>query len=157
MGSLLTILLSIAGLWTAPYNAPVTPCQCTCIVSGEDEDIESVVSRAYAQTDAIFVGTVSSKHVMEDNTIGARLSFTLTVDKALKGISTTVVQVRTGKGGGDCGFDFHIGQTYLVYAVHGRPGTEIAGQLFTSICSRTVHARDRQARKDLRILRRKMQ
>ena len=42
------------------------------------------------------------------------------------------IVVVTGKGGGDCGYDFHRGGDYVVYA-----SKNAAGQLETGICSRT--------------------
>ena len=41
--------------------------------------------------------------------------------------------VDTGSGGGDCGFNFAVGSTYLVFA-HRQP---TKGRLSTGICSRT--------------------
>ena len=52
-----------------------------------------------------------------------------------------LVEIRTGGGGGDCGFGFTVGRRYLVDAYDLKPDNEIAGlrdvHLGTSICSRT--------------------
>jgi hypothetical protein len=42
------------------------------------------------------------------------------------------IEIRTGKGGGDCGYPFQIGQAYVIYAFE-----DADGQLETGICSRT--------------------
>jgi hypothetical protein len=56
------------------------------------------------------------------------------------------VEVRTGMGGGDCGYTFQRGEKYVVYARENTDGT-----LVTSICSRT--ARQDRAQADLDYLR----
>jgi hypothetical protein len=61
------------------------------------------------------------------------------------------LEVLTGFGGGDCGYDFRIGERYLVYAQHF-PNAE---SLFTGICSRT--RRLSEAAADLAYLRTRSQ
>ena len=56
------------------------------------------------------------------------------------------VEVRTGMGGGDCGYSFQRGEKYVVYASESKDGT-----LVTSICSRTMH--EDRAQADLAYLR----
>ena len=60
----------------------------------------------------------------------------LEVTKSWKGIDASSVLIRTGRGGGDCGYDFDIGKDYLVYVnrSYGKPD----GYLITSICSRNA-------------------
>lgn len=77
--------------------------------------------------------------VSEEQKIGDR-AFTFnkalvhfTVEAAYKGISSPEVQVKTGLGGGDCGYPFRRGERYLVYA-YVDPQTS---QLTTSICTLT--------------------
>lgn len=57
----------------------------------------------------------------------------LSVDRDYQGAGHDKVTLITGIGGGDCGFDFRMGEKYLVYA---RPD-ESGKSLFTSICSNT--------------------
>lgn len=58
---------------------------------------------------------------------------TFEVTNSWKLVNTTTIQVRTGNGGGDCGYGFSVGSDYLVYAGH------IRGEgLGTSICTRTT-------------------
>ena len=56
------------------------------------------------------------------------------------------VAIRTGMGGGDCGYSFKAGQSYLVYAYESKDGILVA-----TICSRT--APENQAHFDLIYLR----
>ena len=55
------------------------------------------------------------------------------VSEPFKGVQAGFADVITGSGGGDCGFNFTVGGTYLVFA-HRHP---TKGQLTTGICSRT--------------------
>ncbi len=63
------------------------------------------------------------------------------VDASWKGVETTRTVVRTGYGGGDCGFPFVEGNRYLIYAYLSD------GELSASICSRTTKLH--HAHKDL--------
>jgi hypothetical protein len=74
-----------------------------------------------------------------------------TIEESLKGIDQKSVELVTGMGGGDCGYDFKTGERYLVYAdlnkdetaAAAKPITILAGGpsvtalLTTTICSRT--------------------
>ena len=71
------------------------------------------------------------------------------VEETFRGQQRTSVEVTTGQGGGDCGFDFRTGEHYLVYANH-LPQT---GQLYTGICSRTRPLSEAEA--DLDFLRKR--
>jgi hypothetical protein len=62
-----------------------------------------------------------------------RASFKVT--ESLRGGVDDTLEVYTGNGGGDCGFAFAKGKSYLVYA---RRGTD--GRLTTGICARTREA-----------------
>ena len=60
------------------------------------------------------------------------LTAQLEVEASWKGVPTTRTAVRTGAGGGDCGYPFVVGHRYLIYAYR------YAGSLSTGICSRTA-------------------
>src|SRR5262245_32007714 len=62
-----------------------------------------------------------------------RVSFKVT--ESLRGDVPDAVVVFTGSGGGDCGYDFGAGKSYLVYASKAP-----TGQLTTGICARTREA-----------------
>jgi hypothetical protein len=62
-----------------------------------------------------------------------KVSFTVTEN--LRGGVDDTLEVYTGNGGGDCGFGFAKGKSYLVYAHRGTDG-----RLTTGICARTREA-----------------
>jgi hypothetical protein len=103
---------------------------------------------------AVFVGTPISVKVKEppatrgiDDPDGwTPVTFTFAVDQSFLGIQDREIEVSTGRGGGDCGYQFKLGTRYVVYAY--RLSTNRLG---TSICSRTVEL-DR-AQEDIEFLR----
>jgi hypothetical protein len=82
---------------------------------------------ALERATAVFVGTVISAALAGDR--GRRFQFS--VKEVLKGNIGGKVDVLTGRGGGDCGYNFNIATQYLVYATFSE------GQLATNICMRT--------------------
>jgi hypothetical protein len=123
---MLGLLALLGTLWMAP------PCEtgfCSC---AGPRDVPS----ALASAQAVFTGRVVSVRdttVQTDHGPWRRRRVMLRVDRAWKGVEAETVTVLTGWGGGDCGFPFERGESYLVYA-HGRPG-EVLG---TGICGRTA-------------------
>jgi hypothetical protein len=59
--------------------------------------------------------------------------FIFRIDEAFRGVKTAEIEVRTGMGGGDCGYNFKLGERYLVYASFDAAN----GFYGTSICTRT--------------------
>jgi hypothetical protein len=100
-------------------------------------------------TDGIFVGKVLSvgRVAGTGDPRWLRRLVRFDVREAFKGVQPGEIEVVTGAGGGDCGYDFREGRTYLVYA-HRNPAT---GQLGAGICSRTAPVE--QAGEDLEYLR----
>lgn len=130
----------LGSLWMAP------PCEagfCSCV---GPQDVAAAVQSA----DAVFTGSVVS---VRDTVVGGGSAHgpwsmrrvTLRVKRAWKGAETRDVIVLTGMGGGDCGFPFQRGKTYLVYAHRSDSGGLGAG-----ICGRTASLRNAAA--DLREL-----
>src|SRR2546430_11315140 len=60
--------------------------------------------------------------------------------RSYRGVVAKHVKVRTGLGGGDCGFDFETSQKYLVFAYQ-----DDSGELSTSICSSTALLEESQS------------
>ena len=60
---------------------------------------------------------------------------TFAVLNSWKNVTTTSVKVRTGSGGGDCGYLFNQGSDYLVYAYEWNDNINTG--LGTGICTRT--------------------
>jgi hypothetical protein len=101
---------------------------CSCVGSGPP-------CQAFFQTDAVvFLGTV--RGITDPGRTAAnildRRVVSFSIESALRNIQGSSVNVRTGLGGGDCGFDFKPGLQYLVYAYRHTDGHLSAG-----ICSRT--------------------
>ena len=84
--------------------------------------------------DAIFVGDVINIDQLVEPEMHASRRVTFAVRESFKGIGERVVDVFTGSGGGDCGFGFKAGSSYLVFA--GRSAT--TGRLGTGTCSKTA-------------------
>jgi hypothetical protein len=65
------------------------------------------------------------------------LEVEIVVERSFKGEVGSTVQVRTGRGGGDCSYSFAVGERYLVYA-----GSFSTGELTTGMCYRTRRLSD---------------
>jgi hypothetical protein len=91
------------------------------------------ICQTFWEADAVFAGEVLSIDPVPDGADPAfsRKRVRFQVQETWRGGVEGVVEIRTGAGGGDCGYRFERGETYLVYA-HGHEGT-----LSTSICTRT--------------------
>jgi hypothetical protein len=96
-----------------------------------------------AQTDAVFTGKVTyltTLFVTDRETkekFPTRVEATVQVTKSIKGHVHGDITVTTGTGGGDCGYDFVEGESYLFYAYKGKDG-----RLSTNICTRTQPLQD---------------
>jgi hypothetical protein len=106
---------------------------CTCM-GGETP------CQAFGRSSAVFVGSVTSvktaphgqpRNVEEVD--WTPRSFKFLVEIPFLGVDGTEMEVATGRGGGDCGYDFKAGKRYLVYAYRSTKDNRLA----TSICSRT--------------------
>jgi hypothetical protein len=103
---------------------------CTCFT-------EAQPCHEYGRASAVFVGTVTGvvTHSRERDTDLYRTPrvFRFSVEQSYLGVVGHEVEVATGMGGGDCGYDFRPGEKYLVYANRSKDGA----RLTTSICMRT--------------------
>jgi hypothetical protein len=90
------------------------------------------------QTSAVFVGrAIRIRTINEETADGVRVSkiVTFRIAERFQGASgEREIEVRTGAGGGDCGFDFRQNENYLVYASR----SPLTGSLETGICTRTA-------------------
>ena len=104
------------------------------------------VKQAFRTSDVVIYGEVISigKHnLIQDLHYGDTIEWftnkvTIRVATNLKNGSTEFVTVFTGIGDGDCGFNFQIGKSYLVYANNETQDEEKL--LRTNICTRTTEA-----------------
>ena len=86
--------------------------------------------------DAVFIGTVT-KITRVPTKVGlheySELLVAFAVGERFRGINVAQAEVGTGMGGGDCGYGFRIGETYLVYAHRNKEDAKLT----TSYCTRT--------------------
>ena len=100
---------------------------CTCV-------LDSLPCAPEWFADAVFVGEVTAIDPLTEPHILSSRRITFAARENFKGIEGRLVEVRTGSGGGDCGFAFGVGNTYLDFA-HREP---LTGRLYTGICSSTA-------------------
>lgn len=101
------LLLAIF-VFSALFTAQVQPVYaCSCIMPGTPQ--EEMVN-----AEAVFSGKV-----LEIEEVNYGYDVTLEVLEVWKGVDRSIVQVHTGMGGGDCGFNFEEGKEYVVYASSG--------------------------------------
>jgi hypothetical protein len=122
------LILLIGGLGMFGLVTPVANA-CTCI--GPRTPCE-----AYGTAAAVFVGTAirsGKAEPLKDNSEPhpEPVVVKFAVEQSYLGVDSTEVEVFTGFGGGDCGYQFKIGERYLVYAYRDRI------RLVTGICTRT--------------------
>ncbi len=124
-----------------PCRAPL----CDCMNSGS-------VSQARSRADAVFAGLVTSVRdtiLRRESGEGfTQKAVTFRIQSGWKGVQSRSVTLLTGWGGGDCGYVFQTGRSYLVYATRRPMGTQSV--LWTGICTRT--APTSAASDDLRLL-----
>jgi hypothetical protein len=94
------------------------------------------VPDAFTAAHTVFAGRCISGTLLTKNTKDVKAfdqcQFTFRVTRTWKGGSDTKeVTVETGVGGGDCGYSFSIGESYILYCY------EDSGTLKTHICTRT--------------------
>jgi hypothetical protein len=106
---------------------------CSCLGGGKP-------CEAYGSASAVFAGaviavrTADRKPTIEKDKIDlAPRTFKFSVEQEFLGVEGTDVEVATGTGGGDCGYEFKLGERHLVYAHRWGEGN----RLITSICTRT--------------------
>jgi hypothetical protein len=135
------IAITICVLFSARYAVA-----CTCFHGGGKTMRESAAldSDGPKAAKIIFQGLVQKQDVVEgaigapSNAMsmtgyGSHRVVTMQVSYVYRGQAEGTVTLITGLGGGDCGFDFEVGQEYLVYA-----NSITGGRLFTSICTGTA-------------------
>ncbi len=117
--SLGIVVLASFSLVSIPNSAHA----CSCLPVGTAEE-------SLETSSAVFSGQVMSIH--EDESMAAK-KVTFSVDTVWKGILGETIEVTTGMDSAGCGFEFTIGENYMVYA----SGEEA---LSTTLCSRTHQA-----------------
>lgn len=129
-------ILHLFAISVVVLAAPTAVRPCSCVVVSNS----CGVPKAFDPSGVIFLGPVVSRvEVQEPATFGNGMAmvggyavhFIVTENfQGATGLGKEVV-VNTGRGGGDCGYPFVVGTTYLVYA------STSDSQLTTGICSGT--------------------
>ncbi|OKL36865.1 hypothetical protein [Domibacillus mangrovi] len=106
------------------------------------------VKEEFSLSKAVFRGKVTEIDEKKSVSGFPTKSVRFEVNETWKGVSQSQVNVTTGNGGGDCGYEFRKGQEYLVYAndsdMYG------SSEQTVIICSRTKEIST--AQEDLAIL-----
>ncbi len=100
---------------------------CSCVLL-ESDSIEKQVREAYTNSNAVFVGEVVEV-IEKPDTFITEVKFKNV--KSWKNKFKDAVSITTGRGGGDCGYNFEVGKKYLVYTDGDK------NKLRTNICTRT--------------------
>ena len=101
---------------------------CSCMGSGPP-------CKAYWDASTVFVGTVTFSTTVTVKEYDSEFEQRLVrfhVDRRLRNVEASDVEVQTGMWDGDCGYRFRLGGQYLVYAY-----LNDKKKLVTSICTRT--------------------
>ena len=110
------------------------------------------INKALKNSDLVFLGkvihqeriTVPYKLIGTDTSINYYFNkFTFKIRTIYKGKSRTeMIQIITGIGNGDCGFEFEEGMMYIVYSnwrsEYFNGDTKVDKFLYTDICKRTT-------------------
>lgn len=116
------ILLSGCALLILSWQTPQQSQACTCLPPPPP-------ARAVAEAAAVFVGQVIS---FEEFPAQYERLARFSVQRAWKGLSGEVDSIYTPFSEASCGYDFEVGETYLVYAF-----IDERGRMMTHLCSRT--------------------
>ncbi|MGZ4041197.1 MAG: hypothetical protein ACXVNR_11575 [Bacteroidia bacterium] len=131
---LMTVAIVLAGMFNQ-----LAACDCPGAAS---------VSDAVKSSDIVVTAKILSKETItakDGKFEWNEAKYTILVLHKHKGkFKNDTVAVVTGMGGGDCGYHFETGKTYIIYASHNRkngsdkPKEFPANAYRTSICTRTV-------------------
>lgn len=115
---------------------------CSCELPLAKNSVKKQVKEAKKKSQAVFTG-----EVLEVTEPPAKnfLLVKIRVESNWKGAEGNEIVIVTGKGNGDCGFPFTVGESYLIYAYQTSNS-----QLSTNICQRTALLSE--AGKDITIL-----
>lgn len=125
------LVASIVALFSSAYEAHA----CSCLPPPP-------VAQAVAEADAVFMGTVVSFELASSTTERVARFDRMQI---WKGNPRAITEIFTPENEAACGFDFRVGETYLVYA-----NRDDSGKLFTHLCTRTWFASG--AQQDLKYL-----
>jgi hypothetical protein len=137
-------ILFIFGVVVFLFTFSDTASACSCMPPPPGDSLKKQVTDARQRAHSVFIGQVIG--ISESADVYYK-EVRMKVETRWKGVKKKEVVVFTGKGGGDCGFSFAVGEKYLVYA------SRFNDRLSTNICQRTSNVA--WAREDIAILKRK--
>ncbi|TQR21538.1 hypothetical protein [Psychrobacillus vulpis] len=119
---------------------PNTAKACSCVESPSPE-------KALLQTEVVFRGKVMEIQESQEDNGYVTKGVLFEVLESWKGIDQSQVIIRTGSGGGDCGYPFVENAEYIVYANN----SEMYGERTLTVitCSRTTEVSTGNAEEDL--------
>jgi hypothetical protein len=136
------ILLFSLGATICLLFKPAVGLACTCELPQPGVKPKQAVTQAREKAKAVFSGEVVE--IIENPRV-FYVEVRFRVESSWKQARTDELILRTGRGGGDCGYRFEVGEHYLVYAY----GSD-ENRLETNICQRTKKLAD--AENDLKLL-----
>jgi hypothetical protein len=143
MMNLLIALLTMSLGCTTIFSVPGETCSCLSYVP--DASVNRKVNDALKRSGAVFSGEVTRIDTQPSGFFQGNLVVTLRVKESWKTVNsvtatviTAPVVINTGPSfSRSCGYQFEVGQSYLVY-VESAAG----GSLVTGLCSRTKKLAD---------------
>ncbi|MGM7700409.1 hypothetical protein ACSVDE_01720 [Pseudalkalibacillus sp. Hm43] len=129
------IFLSILFMTFLTWN-PSSAQACSCAVPQSAE-------KEMERSDAVFTGTVTKIKKVGMGLYSPKKVY-FDVEKTWKGQNKSKMFVVTGIGSGDCGFNFEVGQDYIVYATESNAYTNTA-VLTTTLCDLTSNLYEKDA------------
>lgn len=127
---LVTMTLSVVFSLFSLSIVPTTSYACSC---AQPPSVEDELERSQA----VFSGKVLEVKEQKNFKGYVKKRVLIEVEETWKGVSESQVIITTGSGGGDCGYEFQVGQEYLVYATESTMYGDKA-ELVTVICDRTT-------------------
>jgi len=135
------IILSTLGIFAFLIFTNIDAYACSCVLRG-NEPLKQQVNRAKKDSSAVFSGKVLEVIKKPEN---FQVVVKLRVENLWKGNLSKEVTVLTGSDSALCGYQFEVGQSYLIYA----SGADV-NNLQTNICTRTANLS--AAKADIKIL-----
>ena len=106
-----------------------------CSCAEPDPDPQKMVQEAWTEYDAIFSGTITSLQIGGSSSFGDEIQVSITPIDVWKGglEKNNKTSIRTQEYGDTCGYEFEVGELYIVYALKNSE----TGYLTINSCSPT--------------------
>ncbi|MFY9558460.1 MAG: hypothetical protein WAV20_02240 [Blastocatellia bacterium] len=126
------VLIVVATALLLAFPSRIDACTCGGTFAGLQP------CQAYWDAGAVFTGAVTGISIIPLDLGDGRTGYQqklvrFSVEESFRGVQGRMVDILTGMGGGDCGYDFKEGDKYFVYA-YRNPKDD---KLRTGICGRT--------------------